>query len=567
MPGTSVVSIGQPPGFTVVTPGGQRSRTPLAASPFLIGRQSGNQLVLRDNRVSRVHARVTREGSDYFIEDAQSRHGTFVNGQQISQREKLFPGDSVTFGVPDGYQLIFEPEEERGINRLAEQVMTTSFQGGTGSGLVKLRALVEVARAVQASLSIEEVLESVVDGALSVAGSERGFLFLLQPSGLELRVARDSGGRTLQPDELHVSTRLIGRALRERRELLRMDFDPLAADGGGLDHSLAGSQLRTVLCVPLVRSRPGNTTETVMGPLAETIGLIYLDSRLDIGDIGSANQEILQTLALEASTIIENARLLEQERAKKRLDEELRIAREIQRTLRPATLPREGWFRVAAASDSSLQVGGDYYDVTRATPDCWVFVVADVSGKGVSSALLASLLQGALIAAPHDTAGIAHLLARTNAYVYERAEGEKYATLFYGALHADGTLLHCSAGHGQIALIQPDGTVEEWGADSLPVGMLPVGEFPVSVTRLSPGSKLVVYSDGLTDAENPAGESFGSGRVRELLRSGAALGSDALLAHISSAVRAFEAGALQKDDLTVMVAEYNREDAHSFSLR
>lgn len=567
MRGTSVVSIGQPPGFTVVTPGGQRSRTPLAASPFLIGRQSGNQLVLRDNRVSRVHARVTREGSDYFIEDAQSRHGTFVNGQQILQREKLFPGDSVTFGVPAGYQLIFEPEEERGINRLADQVMTTSFQGGTGSGLVKLRALVEVARAVQASLSIEEVLESVVDGALSVAGSERGFLFLLQPTGLELRVARDSGGRTLQADELHVSTRLIDRALRERRELLRMDFDPLAADGGGLDQSLAGSQLRTVLCVPLVRSRPGNTTETVMGPLAETIGLIYLDSRLDIGDIGSANQEILQTLALEASTIIENARLLEQERAKKRLDEELRIAREIQRTLRPAALPREGWFRVAAASDSSLQVGGDYYDVTRATPDCWVFVVADVSGKGVSSALLASLLQGALIAAPHDTAGIAHLLARTNAYVYERAEGEKYATLFYGALHADGTLLHCSAGHGQIALIHPDGTVEEWGADSLPVGMLPVGDFPVSVTRLSPGSKLVVYSDGLTDAENPAGESFGSGRVRELLRSGAALGSDALLAHISSAVRTFEAGALQKDDLTVMVAEYNREDAHSFSLR
>ncbi len=566
MHGTTVVSIGQPAGFTVVTPGGQRSRTPLAASPFLIGRQSGNQLVLRDNRVSRVHAKVTREGSDYFIEDAKSRHGTFVNGQQI-QHEKLFPGDSVTFGVPDGYQLIFEPEEERGINRLADQVVTTSIQSGTGGGLVRLRALVEVARAVQASLSIEEVLEAAIDGALSITGSERGFLFLVTPAGLQLRVARDNGGRTLSGGDLQVSTRLIDRALRERRELLRMDFDPLAAGGGGLDESLAGSQLRTVLCVPLVRSRPGSTTETVMGPLAETIGLLYLDSRLDIGEIGAANEEILQTLALEASTIIENARLLEQERAAKRLDEELRIAREIQRTLRPASLPRTGWFRVAAISDSSLQVGGDYYDVTRAAPDCWVFVVADVSGKGVSSALLASLLQGALIAAPCDTAGIGHLLARTNAYVYERAEGEKYATLFYAAMHADGTLHHCSAGHGQIALIHPDGSVEEWGADILPVGMLPEGEFPVRVTRLAAGSKLVIYSDGLTDAESPAGESFGSRRVRELLRSGAALGAASLLEHIVSAVRAFESGALQKDDLTVMVAEYNREDASPFPLR
>lgn len=567
MRGTTVVSIGQPAGFTVVTPGGQRSRTPLATSPFLIGRQSGNQLVLRDNRVSRVHAQVTREGSEYFIEDAKSRHGTFVNGHAISQREKLFPGDTVSFGVPDGYQLIFEPEEERGINRLADQVVTTSIQSGTGGGLVKLRALVEVARAVQASLSIEEVLESVVDGALSITGSERGFLFLVKPGGLQMRVGRDNGGRTLSSGELHVSTRLIDRALRERRELLRMDFDPLEAQGSGLDQSLAGSQLRTVLCIPLVRSRPGATTETVMGSLAETIGLIYLDSRLDIGEIGTGNQEILQTLALEASTIIENARLLDEERAKKRLDEELRIARDIQRTLRPAALPKSGWFRAAATSDSSLQVGGDYYDVTRAAPDCWVFVVADVSGKGVSSALLASLLQGALIAAPHDAAGIGHLLARTNSYVYERAEGEKYATLFYGALHADGTLHHCSAGHGQIALIHPGGRVEEWGADTLPVGMLPEGEFPVKVTRLEPGSKLVIYSDGLTDAENPAGESFGSQRVRELLDSGAALGADGLLEHIVSAVRAFESGALQKDDLTVMITEYNREDALPFPLR
>jgi serine phosphatase RsbU (regulator of sigma subunit) len=298
------------------------------------------------------------------------------------------------------------------------------------------------------------------------------------------------------------------------------------------------------------------STETVIGPLAETVGLIYVDSRFEVGEITAGNQEILQTLALEASTVIENARLLEEERAKKRMDEELRIARNIQRSLRPASLPRSGWFRVAASSDPSLQVGGDYYDVTRVSPECWVFVVADVSGKGVSSALLASLLQGALISAPGDPAGIERLLRRTNAYVYERAEGEKYATLFYGAMHSCGTLYYCAAGHGQTALLLPDGSVEDWGAASLPLGMLPEGEFPVATAHLAPGTKLVIYSDGLTDAENRSGESFGTKRVRGLFAAGGALDAPGLHRHILDAVGRFAGDAQQKDDLTVMVAEY-----------
>ena len=121
-----------------------------------------------------------------------------------------------------------------------------------------------------------------------------------------------------------------------------------------------------------------------------------MDSRVAAADMAGGNRELLQTLAIEASTVLENARLLEEERAKQAMEEELQVARDIQQSLLPAHLPAEGWLRAAASSVASQQVGGDYYDLVEATPDCWSAVVADVSGKGVSSALLAGVLQGAL---------------------------------------------------------------------------------------------------------------------------------------------------------------------------
>ncbi len=536
---TAHVPSGRPTVLTVIAPGGQRSRTPVIETPFLVGRQSGNHLVLRDNRVSRVHARIANGSGGYWIEDANSRHGTFLNGRRITQAEKLFPGDTISFGVPDGYEVVFEQEEGGDLSRLVSQFASSGR--APGGGLVKLGALVEVARAVQGSLSVHEVLEAVVDAALTVTGCERGFLFLSAPAGLELRVARDNAGNTLSRDDLAIPSSTLQDALRSRRELFAMTVE------AGRGHSIG---------VPLVKVRTGVSQETMHAALAESLGLLYLDARADLGEMTAGNQDILQTLALEASTVIENARLLEQERAKQRLDEELRIAREIQRTLLPASLPRDGWFRAAASSTPSLQVGGDYYDAIRSAPDAWVFLLADVSGKGVSSGLMASLLQGALLVAPHDAPGIERLLGRLDAYLYERAEGEKYATLFYACLHRDGEFLWCGCGHGQAAIVMPGGEIRALGSTALPIGMLGLGRFPVRSERLPAGAKVVVYSDGLTDAENPSGAGFGAHRVEDAIRAGAALDAKGLHDAIVAAVDAFSEGTPRMDDLTLFVAEY-----------
>ena len=136
-----------------------------------------------------------------------------------------------------------------------------------------------------------------------------------------------------------------------------------------------------------------------------------MDSRGSAADLSVGNREILQTLALEASTILENARLLEEERGKRHMEEELDLARTIQQGLLPSNLPSEGWFRAAGSSITSRQVGGDYFDVHPAGPDAFACVIADVSGKGVSAALLAALLQGAFLLASEGPAQIEDVMS------------------------------------------------------------------------------------------------------------------------------------------------------------
>ncbi len=182
-----------------------------------------------------------------------------------------------------------------------------------------------------------------------------------------------------------------------------MPFDPLAEQGVRPEMSVAALELRSVVCVPLVHIRSGTSEETrISGQRRGTVGLLYMDSRQAPADLSAGNRELLQTLAIEASTILENARLIEEERVKLRMEDELKIARDIQQGLLPAALPSIGWFRAAGSSLPSTQVGGDYFDVRQISPDLWAAVVADVSGKGVSSALLASLLQGSFLMASAD---------------------------------------------------------------------------------------------------------------------------------------------------------------------
>jgi serine phosphatase RsbU (regulator of sigma subunit)/pSer/pThr/pTyr-binding forkhead associated (FHA) protein len=547
--------------LVVVDPNGRRTRAPIDPLPFLIGRNPENQLILRDSRVSRTHARILVEGGEYFIEDCGSRHGLYVNGRRVS-RHALRNSDRIEFGAQDSYALIFALDGAE-LKRLIEQMGAPppGAQPHPGAGgMAKLRAILELARAMQSSLSIDDVLSSVVDAAIEITGAERGFLLLRTEGRLETRIARRRDGRRLQDGDLRVPRDLLHRALERRREMFHMNFNPLNGEETQASRSVADLDLRSVICVPLVRIRTGQGDVTsVLSAGSETAGLLYLDSRVAAADLAGGNRELVQTLAIEASTVLENARLLEEERAKHRLDEELSLARNIQQSLLPRSFPAEGWLRAAGGSVASRMVGGDYFDVTRVNPHCWSAVVADVSGKGPGAALLAALLQGALIAASEEPSVLGRRMERLNRFLLDRTGGEKYATVFHCLLDRDGRLSYVNAAHCPPLLARAGVPLAELDATGMPVGLVEAARYEVAEARLAPGDKLVIYTDGVTEAQNAAGEFFGKKKLREIVAASAAESCQAIHDAIQQAVTAFTEGAEQSDDITLLVLEYASE--------
>jgi phosphoserine phosphatase RsbU/P len=449
----------------VFSPTGQRTHVALDHFPFIIGRQPDCDLVLIDQRISRNHARITNSGDDYFIEDLGSRHGISLNGSK-AQREALRGGDIVEFGVDSSYQIQFLTES-----------------AAPAEGLGKLKEILAIVRSMEHTVTPEEILGAVVDAALRLTRAERGFLFMRRSGALQMAAARDVLGQPLSEASLRVPRRLIEEALTGRREAFAINFDDQPVD---FTQTVMNLQLQSSVFVPL----PGAD------------GLLYLDSRADQADLARGNRELLETLALEAANVLQSARRFEEERARRRLEEELVLARTIQENLLPRELPQTGWLRVEGSSRPSRQVGGDYYDVHPLNRECWALSMADVSGKGAGAALLAALLQGALLMAG---AAIEEFFAKLNGFLLERTRGEKYATLFYGTLDRNGLLRYANAGHCAPLVVSRDGSRAELDSTGIPVGMVANAKHEIATFQLAPGDKLVVYSDGFTDNASPTG--------------------------------------------------------------
>src|SRR5665213_1014710 len=543
--------------LVVVDPNGRRTRVPLHPYPFRIGRAPDNHLVLRDSRISRTHAQISQTDGQCVLEDLGSRHGVWVNGERMSKSRVLHGAERVEFGVSDGYQIHFTRTGEEIQKLLSKPNGTDSGRTGTAN-LEKLRAVLEVARSLQSSFSADDVLNSVVDATLAVTGAERGFLLLFdEQRQLQVRSARARGGKDLPPDELRVPRTLIQHALESRRDLFSMSFDPSALDARSPGNTIADLELRSVACVPLVRVNLSGSAKTQMVTTGRSnAGVLYMDSRLMAVDLAGGNRELLQTLAIEASTVLENARLLEEERAKQRIEEELGVARRIQQSLLPRNLPETGWFRVCGSSMASHEVGGDYFDVVEVGPAEWSLVVADVAGKGVSSALLASFLQGAFLSAA-GARNIPEILSRINSFMAERAEHGKYATVFFASVDARGRLVYANAGHCAPLLARRGSKIESLATNAMPVGLVPGASFSVEERQLATGDRLVLYTDGVTEAQNTSGEFFGRGRLKDAVTAAGELDCIGMHDAVQQALKDFTGGAEQSDDITLVVAEFS----------
>ncbi len=545
--------------LTVVNPSGNSIQVPLDHFPFSMGRHSDNHLILRDSRVSRKHALIHDRGGVLWVEDLESLHGVQVNDIKVTGEVKLVAGDVIDFGLADGYRVLIVEKSEAGIRQLMGRMPGS---GGTGATeLSKLRALTEVARSLEHAMSTQVVLATVIEAALTVTGCERGFLLLEHDGKLTVELGRDGAGRPLDPDKLPVPVTLIQKALRERKELLSFQFDPMVDWSSRFNESLDGLELRSALCVPLLRLRGRvEAGETMSATIDDTVGLIYMDSRVAELEDQQGNRELLQTLALEASSILENARLLEEERKRHRLEQELGLARTIQANLLPRKLVAEGFLKAVGSSIPTHQVGGDFYDVLRRPDGSWLAAVADVSGKGVGAALLASLLQGVLLEAASAGAALEDWLPRLNRFLIERTEGEKYATLFACVVEAGGRMSFVNAGHSRPFVLHgrhPGGpTLEALDQDGFPVGLIDVATYTVAAIELVPGDTVVLFSDGVEEGRRGPNEFFGRERIAAAIVAHASGSLQELHDGLRGALAEFLDGAEPHDDATLLLLRY-----------
>ncbi|HLW51436.1 MAG TPA: SpoIIE family protein phosphatase [Candidatus Angelobacter sp.] len=517
---------------------GQRRRVTVSKSPFTIGRAEECDATISDFRVSRLHARLEKDGKDglYYISDAGSRHGTFINGHP-AQHSRVRHNDEITLGV-SGLRLLFQ---EGSTVSSATQVLLRKFSSeSVSSELEKLTLFLEAARTLSSGVVVNDVLRNMLEYALKLTKAERGFVYLKQPKGEALACGLDNAGNALTQDA-NVSRSVVHEALTTAGEFITGDATQQSALAGR--HSIMLNELRTVIAIPLRQRRvaPGSSG----APDVE--GVLYLDSRSVSRNLSGVSHDVLRALANECAAVMESARLMEAERAAQQYHQEMQIAASIQRSLIPESEPECGFARARGRSIPCREVGGDFFDVC-VSPEAVTVIVADVSGKGISAALLASVIHGMFYAQITSGAGLVDAISSINRFLCSRVAGQKYATLLAARLQKDGKLEIINCGHVP-PIIAESGSVTHIEEGDLPVGLMPDVQFHVIERRLAPGSRLCVVTDGISESENDGGVEFGLERVEQCAQAGDPL------AETLNAVNIFCGEHEAQDDRTLLVLE------------
>jgi sigma-B regulation protein RsbU (phosphoserine phosphatase) len=517
---------------------------PIDKPSIAIGRRNENDLRLTHSDVSRDHAEIAESNGAYVLKDRGSRYGTFVNGEQISERP-LRHGDRIHFGRASGTQVVFLIDD-------APAPALSDRHSATAVGDIRqLASLLESLRALGSGRVLDEVLALVLDAAIEVTGAERGFIMLAnERSELEMKLARARGKITLPGNRFDTSRKIPEEVFGTGE--LRIVADLLDGDLANAHMGTVALGIRHVLCAPLrlVRylDRADLPSET------KTTGVLYLDSR-ERGSLLSPNARVaLDTLATEAGVAIENARLYRQTLEQARIEHELRIAAEIQRALLPPGHHQGTFYEAMGTSLPSRSIGGDFFDFIDRPDGSFGFTVGDVSGKGPAAALLTAKIQG-LLGAGTDHGTPAEVMQTVNRGLTRRAVEAKYATVFNAMLSQTGLLSFCNAGHNP-PLLYGAGGLRRLESGSMPVGMFDFAQYGDTTEQLQAGDVLIVYSDGVTEALDTEGREFGEERLADIAAQRHQDNAGAILQAIVEAVQSFAKGAAQHDDVTAMVVKF-----------
>ncbi|HTK28609.1 MAG TPA: SpoIIE family protein phosphatase [Vicinamibacterales bacterium] len=527
----------------VVTDTLGRRIVPIDKPLFTIGRRSETDLRLPGADISRVHAEITVANGACTLHDKQSRFGTFVNNERVTDRV-LAHGDQIRFGQSGEADIVFVVTDE------APSVERSAVSAATE--LRQMAALLEGLRALGSGRVLDEVLALVLDSAIDVTGAERGFIMLAgHDHQLEFKMARARGKVTLSGRTFETSRKIPEQVFATGEQTIVEDL--LDGDLARLHTGTVALGIRHVLCTPLRLVRYVESADQRGGD--EAIGVLYLDSR-ERGALRSASaQAALETLSAEAALAIENARLYREALDKAKLEQELKVATGIQQSLLPQSNRTGSYFTTAAASVACRAVGGDFFDYVDLPSGQFGFILGDVAGKGSPAALLAAAVLGMFSAEATYQPSAAPLIARLNHGVCRRGIEGRFLTAFYGMLQPDGGFTYTNAGHNAPVLVSKSG-IRRLETGGVVLGLFEHAGFDEETVQLAPGDYIVAFTDGVSEALNEEGEEFTDERLLASLDQHRQKEPQGIIDGVLADVRTFCGDATQSDDVTIVMMKY-----------
>ncbi|HUG20723.1 MAG TPA: SpoIIE family protein phosphatase [Planctomycetaceae bacterium] len=540
----------------VLLQGGQAIPYSLTEASTVLGRLPECTIQLKSNMVSRRHAEVEKgEDERFFVRDLESGNGTFVNGKKIEGRTLLKHNDRIKLG-PILFR--FEAPETNSSDTVAgksesflsEEEQSTimgsaSKMGGFGMLDVqpeaKLKCVLEISRDLVGAVSINAILPKLLDTLFRIfPGADRGIVLLRDRGSGVMIPAAQKLRNPMEDETVKLSRTILSKILEEKKGILSADASSDVQFNSA--ESISALSIRSVMCVPMLDLEN------------ELIGVINIDTLNPIAQFKQDDLELLMAVAGQASLTVANAILYESHLEKQKQDSEMNIAHNVQLALLPDVLPEVEGYRFFASYESAMAVGGDYYDCFMLRDHRVCVSFGDVAGKGVPASLVMSRISSIVRCTMQHEADLAKAIQTINNMMCSDAVSGRFVTYVLVVIDLNTNLMTLvNGGHMSPIIFKPDGSMEEFPEDSIgiPIGIMPDYPYEIVSRTLNPEETVIIYTDGVSEAMNPAEELYGMERLYEIIKLGSHDPEEVGI-RIREDVRKHAQGQAQNDDITLM---------------
>ena len=529
--------------FTVYQPNSAPAHLTLPVQTITLGRASDCTIPIRDRFLSRHHAEVLYSSGQWIVRDCGSVNGTLLNGSRLAAATPLKPGDRIGLGDSE---VVFQSEDA------PSQLIAIDSSSHAKNLAIPIREAVadRERTAVLASLAIQfiedrpmsELFDWILDRVMESMQPSRTALALLSSDGQTFSTVHVRRRDPKESADLIISKTLLAEVVQERNVVAYVDTQ--------MEEKLAHAQsivlqdIRSAVCAPLM-----------VGDAV--LGVLYLDFRAARGAVTHEDVRLIAQIARFAAVKLETTRLREEAMVKAMMDEELRTAYRIQSRLLPASLPTTTGYTFAAINKPCKTVSGDYYDVVVRPDGRIYFIIADVSGKGITAALIMSALATAFNIFSRTNPLPSDLMREMNMMLAPKTSPSKFATVVAGVLDPlTGEVEYTNAGHVAPLVVSKSGVAQMTETDMV-IGLFPAAQYQTHKLQLHPGDSLVLFTDGVTEAEDDKEEQLGLGPVATLLSAMHAIAAPQLLSSIEQRVREHLGRVPPNDDVTMLAVARN----------